>query len=109
VTTLVVIDIGNTNVSLGLFDYTKEGEEECGILSQHWRIGTHREETSDEVGLTIASLFEQAGRRTAEITDVIISSVVPPLLPIWERMSTKLFDCPPLVVGPGIRTGKPVR
>jgi len=40
---------------------------------------------------------------------VIISSVVPPLLPIWERVSTKLFDRPPLVVGPGIRTGMPVR
>lgn len=108
-TTLLVIDIGNTNVSLGLFDYAQGVNGGSGRLSQHWRIGTHREQTSDEVALTIVGLFEQAGRRADEVTDVIISSVVPPLLPIFERVSTKLFHRPPLVVGPGIRTGMPVR
>jgi type III pantothenate kinase len=109
VTTLLVIDVGNTNVSLGLFDYAGEGRGERGELAQHWRIGTHREETSDEVVLTVRELFDHAGRDASEVTDVIISSVVPPLLPIWERVSSKLFDRPPLVVGPGIRTGMPVR
>ena len=47
--------------------------------------------------------------RRREVTDMIISSVVPPLLPIWERVSAKLFDRPALIVGPGIRTGMPVR
>ena len=106
-TTLLVIDIGNSNVSLGLFDY--RGDAPCGELSQHWRIGTHREQTSDEVALTLTALFQHEGRNAAEVDDVIICSVVPPLLPIWERVSTKLFDRPPLVVGPGIRTGMPVR
>jgi type III pantothenate kinase len=106
VTTLLVIDIGNTNVSLGLFDYRNGGE---GELVHHWRIGTHREQTSDEVALTLSSLFAHVGQREEEVDDVIISSVVPPLLPIFERVSTKLFDRPPLVVGPGIRTGMPVR
>jgi type III pantothenate kinase len=105
VTTLLVIDIGNTNVSLGIFDYPGEH----GELSQHWRTGTHREQTSDEVALMLSALFHQSGRHVSEVTHVIISSVVPPLLPIWERVSTKLFDRPPLVVGPGIRTGMPVR
>lgn len=105
-TTLLVVDIGNTNVSLGIFDY---GRGEAAELSQHWRIGTHREHTSDEVGLVLRDLLEHSGRSPGEITDVIISSVVPPLLPIWERVSTKLFDHPALVVGPGIRTGMPVR
>ena len=104
-TTLLVIDIGNTNVSLGIFDYRNER----GELSQHWRTGTHREQTSDEVALMVTALFEHAGRGVLEVTHVIISSVVPPLLPIWERVSTKLFDRPPIVVGPGIRTGMPVR
>jgi len=107
VTALLVIDIGNTNVSLGIFDY--EDEAAPGTLSHHWRIGTHREQTSDEVSLTIAALFQQARRNTLDVTDVIISSVVPPLLPIFERVSTKLFDRTPLIVGPGIRTGMPVR
>ena len=59
--------------------------------------------------LTIAALFDRAGRTAADVTDVIISSVVPPLLPIWERVVSKLFDRQALVVGPGIRTGMPVR
>jgi type III pantothenate kinase len=111
VTCLLVIDIGNSNVSLGIFDYAQARPESQGDaeLTQHWRIGTHREQTSDEVALTVASLFEQAGRQVRDVSDVIISSVVPPLQPIFERVSTKLFDRPPLIVGPGIRTGMPVR
>ena len=57
----------------------------------------------------LRDLLDHSGRKPGEITDVIISSVVPPLLPIWERVSTKLFDRPALVVGPGMRTGMPVR
>ncbi len=107
-TVLLVIDIGNTNVSIGLFDY-EAGSEERGQLAQHWRTGTHREQTSDEVALMLRSLFQHEGRSCSDVTEVIISSVVPPLLPIWERVSTKLFDRQPLIVGPGIRTGMPVR
>ncbi len=102
---LLAIDIGNTNVSIGVFDYSA-GQ---GALSQHWRISTHREQTSDEVAVVMLSLFGQAQRRSSEVTDAIICCVVPPLLPIWERVCSKLFDRPPLVVGPGIRTGMPVR
>jgi type III pantothenate kinase len=110
-TTLLVIDIGNTNVSFGIFDYANEPSSAApeSRLAEHWRIGTHREQTSDEVGLTLSSLFAQCNRSLGEVSDVVISSVVPPLLPIFERVSTKLFDRPPIVVGPGIRTGMPVR
>jgi len=104
-TTLLAIDIGNTNVTFGLFDYAGDR----GKLAQHWRIGTHRDQTSDEVSVVLRSLFDQAGRQTREITDGIVSSVVPPLLPIWERLCVKLFDRAPMIVGPGIRTGMPVR
>jgi len=102
---LLVIDVGNTNVSLGVFDY--QGGE--ASLSQHWRLSTHREQTSDEVVISISSLFGSEGRKTEEITDVILSSVVPPVVPIWERVSSKLFGQAPQVVGPGMRTGMPVR
>ena len=104
-TVLLAIDVGNTNVTLGLFDY--QGEE--GTLAQHWRITTRSEQTSDEVTIILRALFDQAGRKVSEISDGIISSVVPPLLPIWERVCQKLFEREPLVVGPGIRTGMPVR
>ncbi|HPG28313.1 MAG: type III pantothenate kinase [Spirochaetaceae bacterium] len=102
---LLVIDVGNTNVSLGVFDY-HDGE---GRLAQHWRLSTHREQTSDEVVISLITLFASEGRKTDEITDVILSSVVPPVVPIWERVSSKLFGRPPQIVGPGIRTGMPVR
>jgi type III pantothenate kinase len=109
VTTLLVIDIGNTNVSLGIYDYRADDTTEArSELTQHWRIGTHREQTSDEAALTVRALFGHADRSCAEITDVVISSTVPPLVPIWERVSTKLFDRSAIVVGPGIRTGMPV-
>jgi len=104
-TTLLVVDVGNTNVSLGIFDYT----EDEGKLSHHWRLSTHREQTSDELAIALHSLFDHDGRESSEVTDIILSSVVPPMVPIWERVSTKLFSITPLVVGPGIRTGMPVR
>lgn len=102
---LLVIDVGNTNVSLGIYDY----ERGVGRLSQHWRVSTHREQTSDELVVSLSSLFASEGRETREVTDVILSSVVPPVVPIWERVSSKLFDQPPQIVGPGMRTGMPVR
>jgi type III pantothenate kinase len=109
VTKLLVIDIGNTNVSLGIFDYrTDDVTEALSELTQHWRIGSHREQTSDEAALTVRGLFGNADCSCAEITDVIISSTVPPLVPIWERVSTKLFERSAVIVGPGIRTGMPV-
>lgn len=102
---LLVIDVGNTNVSLGVYDYDA-GE---ATLSHHWRVSTHREQTSDELVVSLSALFGTESRSTDEITDVILSSVVPPVVPIWERVSTKLFGQPPQIVGPGMRTGMPVR
>jgi type III pantothenate kinase len=101
---LLAVDIGNTNVSLGVFD-----ERSSPRLRDHWRLSTRREQTSDEIGVTLRILFEAAGLAVSDVSDVIISTTVPPLLPIWERVSEKLFDRAPLVVGPGMRTGMPVR
>jgi type III pantothenate kinase len=98
---LLAIDIGNTHVVLGVFD----GES----LLHHWRIGTHRQDTSDECAATLRSLFELAGLARGSVTHGIISCVVPPLLPIFERTCEKLLGRAPLVVGPGIRTGMPIR
>jgi type III pantothenate kinase len=102
---LLAVDVGNTNVSLGVFRYAGEKAE----LAHHWRMATHREQTSDEVLVVLRGLFELSGCKTESFTDAILSSVVPPLLPIWERVCQKLLDRPPLTVGPGIRTGMPVR
>ena len=98
---LLCIDIGNTHVVLGLFD--------AEALLHHWRIGTHRQDTSDECAATLRGLFELAGVDRAGVSDAIISCVVPPLQPIFERTCEKLLRRTPLVVGPGIRTGMPIR
>ncbi len=112
-TVLLVVDIGNTNISLGIFDYLNVGSAAAplgeGSLSQHWRLSTHSEQTSDELSISLRSLFQQEGRDQREITDIIISSVVPPSVPIWERACTKLFKRSPQIVGPGMKTGMPLR
>ncbi len=97
---LLAIDIGNTNVVLGLFEGTK--------LSQHWRIGTHQHFTSDEYAAQIRALFDLVPVNPSLVRATVLSCVVPPLVPIMERTCTKLFQAAPLVVGPGVRTGMPV-
>ena len=104
-TFLLAVDVGNTNVSLGVFDYTA-GK---GELTHHWRLSTHREQTSDEVAGTLRSLFSQSECELGGFSDVILCCVVPPLQPIWERACQKLFYRPPVLIVPGIRTGMPVR
>lgn len=102
---LLVIDVGNTNVTLGVFDYTGA----AATLALHWRLSTQRAQTSDEVVISLSSLFASEGRQPREVTHAILSSVVPPVVPIWERVCTKIFGHAPQIVGPGIRTGMPVR
>jgi type III pantothenate kinase len=98
---LLTIDIGNTNVALGLFG----GRQ----LLHHWRLGTHRQDTSDELAATLRSLFDLADVEPERVDRAIISCVVPPLLPIFERTCQKLTRAQPLVIGPGIRTGMAIR
>jgi type III pantothenate kinase len=94
---LLAIDIGNTNIVLGVF----RGKE----LIQHWKIQTESEKTSDEYGITLLNLFSLSGSEKTEIESVIISSVVPPLTPVFEDLSQSLFKVKPAVVGPGLKTG----
>ena len=102
---LLVIDIGNTNVTLGVFDYT--GSQ--ATLAHHWRLSTQRTQTSDEVMISLSSLFASENRQPRDVTHAILSSVVPPVVATWERVCAKLFGQTPQIVGPGIRTGMPVR
>lgn len=97
---LLAIDIGNTNIALGLF---RERD-----LLHHWRVGTHRDGTTDEFGILLKNLFEIAGLPRSAVTGIIIASVVPPLQPVFEEMASGYFQVSPLVVGPGIRTGMPI-
>lgn len=94
---LLVFDIGNSNIVLGLYD----GK----TLLQHWRISTDRQKTGDEYGMLIHNLFAFCGRSIKEVHAIIISSVVPPLVVPITKMCQRYFKVEPLIVGPGIKTG----
>ena len=97
---LIAFDIGNTTVAIGLFDGR--------TLVQTWRISSDRDKTSDEYGLILRSLLGISGHGAAEVREAIISSVVPPLTPIFQSLAAALFKVKPLIVGPGLRTGMPI-
>jgi len=97
---LFCIDIGNTNIVLGLCDEDR--------ILHHWRIRTEREITSDELGLLIGNLFHASKVVLDVVSDVIISCVVPPLLNTMEEFSRRYFEVKPLVVGSETRTGMPI-
>lgn len=95
---LLVIDVGNTNIVLGVYDKD--------TLVGHWRISTDRVRTTDEYGMLIMNLFFYDRKVDAkDITDIIISSVVPPVMPALERVCARYFNVTPIIVGPGTKTG----
>jgi type III pantothenate kinase len=94
---LFVIDVGNTNIVLGVYE-----EDE---LKHNWRIHTDRSKTDDEFGMLIKSLFADKGITFSQIEGAIISSVVPPLMFPLEKMCHKYLGVKPMVIGPGLKTG----
>ena len=94
---IFVVDVGNTNIVLGVY--------ECDELKFHWRIETDRNRSADEYGMIIKSLFDFSNLSFTQISGIIISSVVPPIMFSLERMCQKYFHVKPIVVGPGIKTG----
>jgi len=97
---LLVIDIGNTNTSLGVFD----GEN----LTANWRLTTARERTGDEWGVHTRNLFALAGLDFKSIDAIAIASVVPPLNFTLKRMAEVYFRVTPLFVDHTIETGVPI-
>ncbi|AEG16690.1 type III pantothenate kinase [Desulfofundulus sp. TPOSR] len=98
---ILVFDVGNTNIVLGVY----KGQE----LLEHWRLSTNPHRTADEYGMLLRDLFDYAGISRRDIKALVISSVVPPLMLALEQMSEKYFGVKPLVVGPGIKTGLAIK
>jgi len=97
---LIVIDVGNTNTVMGLYD--------DDTLLQWWRIRTVVDHTVDEYGMLILNLYRTAKMPSKTIEAIIISCVVPTMLNILEPLCEKYFHVKPLIVGPGIKTGMPI-
>jgi type III pantothenate kinase len=97
---LLAVDVGNTNIVLGVFDGT--------ALVQSWRLQTVRERTADELVLLVHGLFAQRGLDRSRVHGVVISSVVPPLTGSVVGMVERYFGMEPLVVDPAGNSGMPI-
>lgn len=94
---LLVIDVGNTNISFGVFD----GQ----TLLHHVRCESARSRTADEYAVLVRQMLALRGVDAAGIKSAIIASVVPPLTDTIVELVRRAFGLEALVVGPGIKTG----
>jgi type III pantothenate kinase len=97
---LLALDIGNTNVTIGVFDGDR--------LAHSWRLAALRERTADELGIFVTRLFEQVHVPIAQVDGIAVASVVPPLTRPMEEMCERYFHQTALVVD-ATNAGMPVR
>jgi type III pantothenate kinase len=98
---LLAVDVGNTQTVLGLF----EGER----LVDSFRLATDRSRTGDELGATLNLLMEASLFELEDVDGICLSTTVPALQREWERVAVRWAEAPLLVVGPGVKTGIPIR
>ena len=98
---LLAVDVGNTNVTLGVFEKEK--------LLATWRLETDTRRMSDEYAVTLINLLQHHGLGVKDIKEVSLCSVVPNLIATFEELFQRYFQINPLVIGPGIRTGVRIR
>jgi type III pantothenate kinase len=97
---LLVIDVGNTNTVLGIYDGDR--------LVDNWRIWTERDRTSDEYGILVRNLFSSRSLSSKAIEGIAVSCVVPPMLTMLLELSERYFQQRPLIVEYGLNIGMPV-
>ncbi len=93
---LLAVDAGNTQTVFGLF---RDGE-----LGEHWRVATERDRTGDELGVLLSGLLDLDA-----VDGICLSSTVPPLVQAYEDFAARWTDARFLAVGPGAKTGIPIR
>ncbi|MEM7035252.1 MAG: type III pantothenate kinase [Chloroflexota bacterium] len=98
---LLTIDIGNTNITFGVYDDDK--------LLYHWRIKTDHDRLADEYGIIMLGLMRHEGLKFKHIKGVVMASVVPPLTPVYTQMVKKFMKQTPLIVEAGVKTGVQIR
>lgn len=99
---LLVIDIGNTNTVIGIFD-------DAGELVCDWRIRTEKDTTEDELSVLVANLFKGAHIAFTDIEKTVISSVVPTVERIYDVFCQKYLTCAPKWVDAGTDSGITIR
>ena len=94
---LLAVDVGNTNMTIGIFDGSK--------LKATWRVATGVHRMPDEYASLLLSLFERQGIDVSKITDAILCSVVPPLVGVFEEVCRRYLKVSLLVIEAGVKTG----
>lgn len=97
----LAIDIGNTNITLGVYDRDR--------LNATWRLATVHERMSDEYGIMLLQLMAHRGIAGGEVNGAAIASVVPALTSVFRRVAADYLNLDALVVDPGVKTGVKVR
>ena len=93
---LLAVDVGNTQTALGLYDGSGQ--------TDNWRLATERSTTADELGVVLSGLLDFDG-----VGGICLASTVPVLVREWEELARKWAEATLLVVGPGVKTGIPIR
>src|ERR1700681_776559 len=109
---LLVLDVGNTNTVLGVFDpestdNSARNSHQNGLVA-NWRVATVATQTVDEYGVLFRNLFAMENLGVKNIRGIVISSVVPPLDSTLRQVCEKYFGVNPLFIEPGVKTGMPV-
>src|SRR5215467_5251466 len=110
-TMLLVLDVGNTNTVLGVYelgDAASPKNRQAPRLIAHWRVATVRSQTVDQYGVLFRNLFAIGKVEAAHVRAIIISSVVPPMDFTLKEVCERYFQLKPLFVEPGVKTGMPV-
>lgn len=97
---LLAVDVGNTQTHLGVL----EGDE----LHASWRVATEAHQTADGLAVVLSGLLELDGLQASAVSAVVVSSVVPSLVPTWRDIAERRLGAECLVVGPGMKTGMPI-
>src|SRR6202453_3678385 len=113
---LLVIDVGNTNTVLGVFERVphRAGEDlttdppRYERLVANWRVGSHLTRTVDEYGVIFRNLFSMDNLEVSAVHGIVISSVVPPLDSVLRQVCERYFNSKPLFIEPGVKTGMQV-
>jgi type III pantothenate kinase len=98
---ILAVDVGNTQTVIGLFD----GDE----LVAHWRVSSDASITADELGVKVDALLAVPGYAWSDVDDAIVGSVVPRLTDAWAEVVRSMVGRDAMIVGPGLRTGMPIR
>ena len=100
---LLVVDIGNTHTVLGIY---ADRNSEC---LHHWRLASDRKKTEDEYAVLLLAMLQAEGLQLSQLQAAAVSSTVPPLVDVWQKLCRKYLQVVPLVISVDTHTNLPIR